>query len=230
MLKIIEVETTKYGERRICANPSLLIIHSIGMPLTTSLEMLTSSSREISVHYLIAPDGTVYAMVPENMRAWHAGKSYWRGQTDVNSLSIGIELAWSLDKEAHEEDLPGPFPDEQMDALVELCKGIQARWGIKPENVLAHSDVAPSRKRDPGERFDWGRMEAEGLALLPHRPYPLPSTGDVTPLLARLGYDVIDPKAALIAFQRHYRQRDCCGIADSETRSMIEWLLKRLER
>lgn len=230
MLKTIHLPTDKYGERRICTAPSLLIIHSIGMPLSTSLELLTKSAREVSVHYLVAPEGTVYAMVPEDKRAWHAGKSFWRGQTDVNSLSIGIELAWSLEKEACEEDLPGPFPDEQMDALVTLCRGIQERWGIKPENVLAHSDVAPTRKRDPGERFDWGRMEAEGLGLLPHRPYPLPASGDVAPLLERIGYDVSDPKAALIAFQRHYRQRDCSGIADAETRSMIEWMLKKTGR
>jgi N-acetylmuramoyl-L-alanine amidase len=227
---MILMPTEKYGERAEGVKPSLLIIHSTDMPTASSLEVLTRSSREVSCHYLIAPDGTVYSMVPEDKRAWHAGKSYWRGQTDINSLSIGIELVWPDDREAREDETPGPFWDKQMDALVALAKEIIARWSIKPEDVLAHSDIAPGRKRDPGERFDWKRLEAEGLVLLPKRPFPMPSTGDVTPLLKRYGYDTRDEKAAIIAFQRHFRQRDCSGIPDSETRSMLEWLLKKTGR
>lgn len=229
MLKFVDIPTSKFGERTV-ERPKLLIIHSIGMPLASSLEMLTRSPREVSCHYLIAPDGLIYRMIGEEKRAWHAGKSFWRGERDINSLSIGIELAWSLDHEASEDDLPGPFPAPQMDALIELTRDICARWEIKPEDVLAHSDIAPSRKRDPGERFPWPALAKAGLALWPERPYPLPSSGDPTPLLARFGYDVSDPQAALIAFQRHFRQRDCTGRADAETRSLIEWLLKKTGR
>lgn len=227
---MIFIPTDKYGERADGVKPSLLIIHSIGMPTATALELLTRSVREISCHYLISPDGKVYSMVPEDKRAWHAGKSKWQGQTDINSLSIGIELGWSLEHEASEEDVPGPFPQEQMEALLNLVKGIVERWHIRPENILAHSDIAPTRKRDPGERFDWKQLEKAGLVLLPSRPLPLPPMGDIISLLQRIGYDVSDERAALIAFQRHYRQRDCSGIPDAETRSMLEWMMKKTRR
>lgn len=227
---MIFMPTDKYGERVHVSKPSLLIIHSTDMPTGASLEMLTRAAREVSCHYLIAPDGTTYSLVPEEKRAWHAGKGWWRGQTDINSLSIGIELVWPEDREAREDETPGPFPAAQMDALVILARAIVTRWGILPEDVLAHSDIAPTRKRDPGERFDWARLATEGLALLPRRPFPMPPTGEVSPLLARYGYDVRDPQAALIAFQRHFRPRDCAGIADSETRSLLEWLLKKTGR
>ncbi len=227
---MISMPTEKYGERRDVPKPSLLIIHSTDMPTAASLEVLTRAPREVSCHYLIAPNGTTYAMVPEDKRAWHAGKGWWRGQTDINSLSIGIELVWPEDREAQEDEIPGPFPSAQMDALVTLAREIVNRWNILPEDVLAHSDIAPTRKRDPGERFDWARLAAEGLALLPQRPFPLPPTGELAPLLARYGYDVRDPQAALIAFQRHFRTRDCGGIADSETRSLLAWLLKKTGR
>lgn len=230
MLKFTDIPTDKHNERAV-EQPSLLIIHSIGMPLATSLELLTRSAREVSCHYLIAPDGMIYRMVPEERRAWHAGKSSWRGQRDINSLSIGIELAWSLDKEANEEtDIPGPFPEAQMEALFELAEEITARWGILPEDVLGHSDIAPGRKRDPGERFPWQKLADTGVALWPWRPLPMPPTGDLAPLLKRYGYDVTDPEAALIAFQRHFRPRDCGGLADSQTRSLLEWLLKKTGR
>lgn len=227
---MIPVATDKYGERAGGVTPSLLIVHSTDLPTDSSLETLTRSAREVSCHYLIAPDGTLYSMVPEDKRAWHAGRSFWRGERDINSHSIGVELVWPEDREAEEDEIPGPFPPAQMDALLTLARGICDRWPIPPENVLAHSDIAPARKRDPGERFDWGQMARAGLALLPPRPLPLPPTGDPAPLLARYGYDIHDPHAALIAFQRHFRPRDCCGIADSETRSLLLALLHHTGR
>jgi len=231
MPKIINIPTDKFGERADGVAPSLLIIHSIGMPVDSALDLLTANPREVSCHYLISSKGQIFSMVPEDKRAWHAGKSSWRGHKDINSTSIGIELQWSDEHEANEElDIPGPFPDVQMDALVELCKAICARWNITPENILGHSDIAPGRKRDPGERFDWKRLAAEGLALLPTRPLPMPPGGDLEDLLARLGYDVRDPQAAIIAFQRHYRQRDCTGLTDSETRSLLQWLVNKTGR
>ena len=229
MLKFIDIPTNKHGERKV-ERPTLLIIHSTDLPTTTSLEVLTQSTREVSCHYLISPEGNIYRMVPEDRRAWHAGKSYWRGQTDINSASIGIELVWPPDREAAEDEIPGPFPEPQLEALYTLAEDITSRWGILPEDVLAHSDIAPGRKRDPGERFPWHQLAKTGIALWPWRPLPLPSAGELAPLLNRYGYDVKDPEAALIAFQRHFRQRDCRGIADSETRSLLEWLLKKTGR
>jgi N-acetylmuramoyl-L-alanine amidase len=182
------------------------------------------------VHYMICPEGQVYRMVGEDKRAWHAGKSYWRGNTDINSASIGIELVWPADREAQEDEVPGPFPQPQMDTLLELASGIVKRWEIKPEDVLAHSDIAPARKRDPGQRFDWAQLAKAGLALLPARPLPMPPTGDILSLLARYGYDTKDEQAAVIAFQKHFRPRDCAGFADSETRSLLQWLLNKTGR
>lgn len=231
MLQIIDIPTDKYGERAR-PRPHLLVIHSMGLPVTTGLELLTKSSREVSCHYAIAPDGKVYRMVPEDKRAWHAGKSYWRGITDINSASIGIELICPGEggRERDEEEVPGPFPDVQLNALFELAEDITSRWGILPEDVLAHSDIAPGRKRDPGELFPWHALAKTGVALWPWRPYPMPSSGELAPLLRRYGYDVSDPQAAVIAFQRHFRPRECSGIANSETRSLIEWLLQKTRR
>ncbi len=229
-MKRITLSTDKFGERRDGMAPSLLIIHSTDLPTAASIEVLTTAPREVSCHYLICPKGTIYGMVPEDKRGWHAGKSSWRGEKDVNSLSIGIELVWPEDREAKEGEIPGPFWEPQMESLVALSGEIVKRWGIKPADILAHSDIAPARKRDPGERFDWKRLADAGIALLPTRPMPMPRSGDIMPLLARFGYDISEPHAALVAFQKHYRQRDCSGIADSETRSMIEWLLQKTGR
>lgn len=227
---MIHLPTQKFGERASGAYPKYLIIHSIGLPLDTALTLLTTAPLEVSVHYLITPDGTIFSMVPEEKRAWHAGKSMWQGESDINSFSIGIELAWSLEREADPEDLPGPFPEAQMSALISLAKSIQARWNVLPENILAHSDVSPARKRDPGEQFDWKRMADEGLGVFPVRPYPFPPDGDISAKLQRIGYDVTDLPAALVAFQRHYRPRACDGVADSETRSILQWLCGVLKR
>lgn len=231
MLSFIDIPTNKHGERA-ATRPTLLIIHSMGLPVPTALELLTRAPREVSCHYAIAPDGKIYRMVPEGRRAWHAGKSSWRGQSDINSASIGIELICPGEggRERTEEEVPGPFPEVQIEALFELVEDIVLRHGILPEDVLAHSDIAPGRKRDPGELFPWHAFSKTGVALWPRRPYPLPSTGDLAPLLQRYGYDVSDPPAAVIAFQRHFRPRDCKGIADSETRSILEWLLQKTKR
>lgn len=230
MKNMIDMPTKKFGERAEGCTPELLIIHSTDMPTASSLDALVRSPREVSCHYLIAPDGKTYRMVPDDKRAWHAGKSSWRGKTDINSLSIGIELVWPEDREAKENEVPGPFWEPQMESLVHLLYDLKNRWNIQPENILAHSDVAPQRKRDPGERFDWNRLASEGLALMPVRPLPMPPTGDVYLLLKRYGYDITDETAALIAFQRHFRQRECKGIADSETRSTLQWLLQKTGR
>ncbi len=123
-----------------------------------AVETLCNPESEVSAHYLIAEDGEVLSLVPEAMRAWHAGRGQWGSVTDVNSRSIGIELANTGFV---------PFAAAQMDALTDLLRGIKARWGIRPERVIGHSDMAPGRKIDPGPRFDWRRLASEGHSIWP---------------------------------------------------------------
>lgn len=123
-----------------------------------ALNTLCDPATEVSAHYLIAEDGEVLSLVPEALRAWHAGAGRWGAISDVNSHSIGIELA---------NTGFAPFAAAQMDALVELLKGISARWTLRPERVIGHSDMAPGRKIDPGPRFDWRRLALEGFSVWP---------------------------------------------------------------
>ena len=165
---------------------------------------------QVSAHYLIEEDGTVFSLVPEDRRAWHAGAGYWQGERDINSRSVGVELV----NPGHEWGYR-PFPDAQMAAFAALARGIMERHGISPHRVLAHSDVAPSRKEDPGELFDWRGLAARGIGF-----WPIPSAQDDGPghavaeaqaLLARFGYEVeptgvLNPqtRVAATAFQRHF--------------------------
>ncbi|WP_258294844.1 N-acetylmuramoyl-L-alanine amidase [Pseudosulfitobacter koreensis] len=136
--------------------PGLVVIHYTAMQgAQAALERLCDPAFEVSAHYLIAEDGTVTCMVPEHLRAWHAGAGHWAGQGDVNSRSIGIEL---------DNDGRRPFAEPQMQNLEALLRGILRRWSIPPEGVIGHSDMAPGRKSDPGPHFDWPRLEAAGLA------------------------------------------------------------------
>ncbi|MDX8351049.1 N-acetylmuramoyl-L-alanine amidase [Cognatiyoonia sp. IB215182] len=137
----------------------MVVIHYTAMRSTqAALKTLCDPASEVSAHYLIAPDGEVLSLVPEDLRAWHAGAGAWGAVTDVNSHSIGIELA---------NDGFSPFAAPQMDALVDLLKGIRARWDIRPERVIGHSDMAPGRKIDPGPRFDWRRLARQGVSIWP---------------------------------------------------------------
>ncbi|MFV0293690.1 MAG: N-acetylmuramoyl-L-alanine amidase [Paracoccus sp. (in: a-proteobacteria)] len=183
-----------YGERRGDAQPSLIVIHYTGMADCASARVrLCDPAAEVSAHWLIDEDGTVEALVPENCRAWHAGAGSWRGQDDVNSRSIGIELANPGDR---------PFVAAQMDALERLLGQIMVRWSIGPEGVIGHSDMAPGRKIDPGPRFDWARLARQGLAILPDM------IGDDRPLsesLTRIGYPETDPETRLAAFRLRFR-------------------------
>ena len=136
-----------------------MAIHYTAMQsATAALNTLCNPETQVSAHYLVAPDGEVLSLVPEDLRAWHAGAGRWGSVTDVNSRSIGIEVA---------NNGFTPFAAAQMDALTELLKGICARWDIRPERVIGHSDMAPGRKIDPGPRFDWRRLAREGLAVWP---------------------------------------------------------------
>ncbi len=165
-----------HGERREGSRVDCLILHYTGVPtLEFALDLLTDPKREVSSHYVIAEDGEIWQLVPEARRAWHAGVGQWKTERDLNSASIGIEIA----NPGHDGGLPA-FPDAQIAATIALARDIISRWRIRPERVLAHSDIAPSRKIDPGERFPWGRLAAAGVG---HWLEPTPIEGG--PLFAR---------------------------------------------
>lgn len=196
----------------------MLVLHYTGMTsASAALDRLCDPEAKVSSHYLIDEDGSVYSLVPEEMRAWHAGLSSWRGQTDVNSRSIGIELV----NPGHEFGYR-PFPKAQMDALIPLARSILSAHPIPPRNVVGHSDVAPARKDDPGELFDWKELAAEGIGL-----WPEPAEAEAPAIgLADYGYDVSDMEKAAIAFQRHFRPANLDGVFDQECRRLLLSLLR----
>jgi N-acetylmuramoyl-L-alanine amidase len=219
-----------------------LILHYTGMPTGEGAEArLCDTESSVSSHYIVHEDGRVVQMVREADRAWHAGQSFWRGCRDLNSCSIGIEIV----NPGHDGGLP-PFPDAQIEAVITLCRDIIARQGIVPERVLAHSDVAPGRKIDPGERFPWCELARAGVG---HHIEPAPiqggrflASGDrgepveaLQSMLALYGYDVeinsvFDDQTHRVveAFQRHFRQSRVDGVADRSTIETLHRLLSVL--
>ena len=202
----------------------MVVLHYTGMvDAESAIERLCDPAAKVSAHYLIGEQGEVVAMVDEELRAWHAGVSFWRGITDVNSAGVGIELV----NPGHEFGYR-PFTIPQMAALTALLPEIIARHGIAAANVVGHSDIAPTRKIDPGELFDWELLAHHGLAL----PRPRGDLADqgwdeagVRAALARFGYGIDDLPATLRAFQRRFRPEAVTGVADAETRSMLNALL-----
>jgi N-acetylmuramoyl-L-alanine amidase len=199
----------------------MLVLHYTGMKSAdAALARLCDPVARVSAHYTIDEDGAVFAMVPEERRAWHAGISYWAGARDINARSIGIELV----NPGHEFGYRA-FSDAQIASLIALSKGILARHAIPPWRVLGHSDVAPARKDDPGERFAWARLAGEGVGLWPS-PGNDPGEGAVPGLLAHYGYDPDAPVEKIItAFQRHFRPSRVDGMADVETRRVLSGLI-----
>lgn len=204
---------------------SMVVLHYTGMESgEAALERLCDEEAGVSAHYLIDEDGTVYSLVEEENRAWHAGKSYWRGIEDVNSASIGIEMV----NPGHEFGYR-PFPDVQIEALLPLLHGIIQRHEIELANVVGHSDVAPARKQDPGELFPWERLAECKLALpRPKKlqlgdPYQL--GGNFYRALERYGYDINAGTDAVIAFQRRWRPSRIDGVVDGETGAILFDLL-----
>ena len=240
----IERPSPNCGPRPDDCAIDLLILHYTGMEsVEAALTRLCDPVAAVSAHYLINETGTTYRLVDESMRAWHAGDSAWSGATDINGRSVGIELA----NPGHEFGYRA-FPEPQMATLELLGKDIVDRHRIPPAGVLAHSDVAPGRRCDPGELFDWARLARAGIALWP-RPNALgtkdgsafepgasgPAIGEFQSDLARLGYAVpltetIDPETRLVveAFQRHYRPRRIDGAIDPETRRILADLLAQV--
>lgn len=187
-----EFHSPNHGDRR-GQRPELIVLHYTGMDDAPSARArLCDPQAEVSAHWLIHEDGTVDALVPEELRAWHAGAGMWQGREDVNSRSIGIEIANPGDR---------PFTAAQMDALTGLMRQIMARWQISPAAVIGHSDMAPGRKIDPGPRFDWHRLALEGLAVWPEdgADQALSISLDI------IGYPPCDPQTRLAAFRLRFR-------------------------
>jgi len=208
---------------------SMVVLHYTGMAdAASALARLRDPEARVSAHYLIAEDGQVLRLVAEDKRAWHAGRSWWRGVEAVNGCSIGIEIV----NPGHEFGYR-PFTEEQMDALIPLLAGIVARYSIPPANVVGHSDVAPSRKQDPGELFDWALLARHKLAVArPTKGLVDPHWTDGGFLLAleRYGYDVRDAAAVVTAFQRRFRPEMVDGLIDGECRAILLQLLLDRER
>ncbi len=206
-----------------------LVLHYTGMPTAeAALERLSDPAARVSSHYLLEEDGTIWQLVPEERRAWHAGASFWRGNTEINSRSIGVEIV----NPGHEWGYR-PFPAVQMQALVSLCRTLLARHPISHRNVVAHSDIAPDRKQDPGELFDFAFLARNGVGLFPDGIPDLGtsdavvSAAGLAPVRADLiavGYNLaaagaLDRSLALVlsAFQRHWRPEAITGAADRGT-------------
>jgi len=204
----------------------VLVLHYTELPLKESLDILCDAGRplRVSAHYVLAEEGAVYRLVPEDRVAWHAGRSHWHGRDLLNGTSIGIEIV-NLHGDRHD------YPPVQIEALIALCRGIIARHpAIAARNVVGHSDVAPKRKIDPGLRFPWSTLARAGVGLWP-RTGAAPLEGDMQAALQRFGYPRPDEANDLAAsdviasFQRRFRPACADGVADPETRALLADLL-----
>jgi len=231
-----------FGERR--GAPNALVLHYTGMPTAEgALATLLDPASEVSAHYFVFEDGRIVQLVAERDRAWHAGKGFWKGESDLNSASIGIEIV----NPGHDGGAP-PYPDRQIAATIALARDILSRRKIPPERVLAHSDVAPLRKRDPGEAFPWRRLFEDGVG---HWVEPAPISGGalfrheeegppvraLQAMLALYGYGVEitgvydrHTRAVVAAFQRHFRPARVDGEADASTVATLKALIEACRR
>ncbi len=225
-MTMIWTPSPNFGERTLPV--SILVLHYTGMQTGASaIDWLANPQSKVSAHYVVDEDGQLVYMVREEQRAQHAGLSHWRGITDVNSASIGIEIV----NPGHEFGYR-PFPEEQMDTVTRLVAEIVRTYSIEPRNVVGHSDIAPARKEDPGELFDWERLAKLGLAVArPKGKLVDPEWPDAAFLLAleRYGYSIADGRAAVVAFQRRFRPENLDGVIDGECRAMLFSLLLETE-
>ncbi len=237
-----EIPSPNFDQRPAGRGIDMLVLHYTGMKTArAALARMCDPAAQVSAHYLIDEDGTTTALVAEQNRAWHAGRAWWWGESDINGCSIGIELV----NPGHEFGYRD-FPQDQMAALEELAARIMARHAIPPERVLGHSDVAPGRRQDPGERFDWQRLAAAGMGLWPGAA----GSVELSPLgpgdsgievvrlqtaLGRYGWR-IDPsgvfnnqtETVVRAFQRHFRPDLIDGRVDAESWGLLDALLALL--
>lgn len=218
---MIQRPSPNHEPRRGGIAPDMIVLHYTDMESAgAALARLTDPASKVSAHYLIDEDGTLYVLVAEERRAFHAGLSFWAGERDVNSRSIGIELqnpGHSLGYRA--------FPDAQIEALIALIGAIRSRHVVPHAHILGHSDVAPDRKIDPGELFPWARLAAAGIGLWPRPAQAAP--GDLPGLLSEIGYDP-DARDRIAAFQRRFRPARIDNRADGETAALAAGYLRGL--
>jgi N-acetylmuramoyl-L-alanine amidase len=236
------IPSPNYGERNKGRVPDMIVLHYTGMPdAEGALAQLCTAGTDVSAHYVVLEDGRIVQCVPETKRAWHAGIASWAGEDDINSCSIGVEIV----NRGHDWGYPD-FPLRQIAAVIALCRGIILRRNVPLHRVLAHSDVAPSRKKDPGEKFPWHSLANSGVG---HWVQPAPivsgegiklgtindSVRDLQHALARYGYAIstsgkydIATMEVVAAFQRHFRPSRVDGVADHSTLNTLQSLLASL--
>jgi N-acetylmuramoyl-L-alanine amidase len=225
---IIDYPSPNFEARRV-SGPSLAVLHYTGMQSgEAALKRLCDPAAKVSAHYLVEEDGRVFRLVDEAMRAWHAGVSFWRGIDDINSHSIGIEIV----NPGHEFGYRA-FPAQQMQAVLELCRDIKGRHALAADAFLAHSDIAPLRKEDPGELLDWKMLSQSGIGLWPRTEVDEQKAMEIDEahdLLERFGYagsqSPADLKKTLIAFQRRYDQKNLSGELNGATPSRLRALVR----
>lgn len=210
-MKIIPCPSPNFDERAGNQKPSMIVIHYTGTKTADEARMRfcdgvpSDSIGRISPHYMIGENAEIYMFVDEDKRAWHAGQASWGNCTDINSASIGIEI-WNTGHEYNLEE----FIPSQIDALIGLIKDIRMRWTIPDKNILGHSDVAPGRKLDPGEKFPWDKLANSGIGMMPSSTHPLPSgegwgEGEIFQKLKNYGYTFTNDKKILLSeFRRHF--------------------------
>src|SRR6266404_6025192 len=236
------IPSANYGDRAKGRQPDMIVLHYTGMPdVEGAIRQLCAASTDVSAHYVVLEDGRIVQLVPEAKRAWHAGASSWAGEEDINSCSIGVEIV----NKGHDWGYP-EFPLRQIAAVIALCRGIMLRRKVPSHRVLAHSDVAPFRKKDPGEKFPWHSLANSGVG---HWVQPAPIVRGETLRLGSAGNDVRDLQQALArygygvpvngkydtatlevvtAFQRHFRPGRVDGIVDHSTLTTLQSLLVSL--
>jgi N-acetylmuramoyl-L-alanine amidase len=220
---VIEAPSPNFNER--LGPLDALVLHYTGMESgEAALARLRDPGASVSAHYLVETDGRVFRLVPEDKRAWHAGPSIWQGADDLNSRSVGVEIV----NGGHDFGLP-PYPAVQIEAVIRLCADVIRRWRIPASRIVGHSDIAPARKEDPGERFPWARLAASGVGLWPADPVcAAPEGYDWRGGLRQIGYGLADGSGegasdarVLDAFQRRWRPEAITGLPDPDTRARI---------
>jgi N-acetylmuramoyl-L-alanine amidase len=236
------IASANYGDRNMDRLPDMIVLHYTGMPdVEGAIAKLCTAGTDVSAHYIVLEDGRIIQCVPEAKRAWHAGVAFWGGEEDINSCSIGVEIV----NKGHDWGYPD-FPLRQIAAVIALCRGIMLRRKVPSHRVLAHSDVAPFRKKDPGEKFPWHSLANSGVG---HWVQPAPIVRGETLRLGSAGNDVRDLQQALArygygvpvngkydtatmevvtAFQRHFRPGRVDGIVDHSTLTTLRSLLVSL--
>jgi N-acetylmuramoyl-L-alanine amidase len=236
------IPSMNYGERNKGRLPDMILLHYTGMPdVEGAIAQLCTAGTDVSAHYIVLEDGRIVQCVPEAKRAWHAGLASWAGEEDINSCSIGVEIV----NRGHDWGYP-EFPLRQTAAVIALCRGIMLRRNVPSHRVLAHSDVAPARKKDPGEKFPWHSLANSGVG---HWVTPAPVVRGESLMLGTISDEVLSLQQALArygygvpltgkydaatmevvtAFQRHFRPARLDGVADHSTLSTLQALLGSL--